>query len=124
MNNETITIDGKDYEVLIFGKYAECETVSHGLLGNGILLECTYAGEATYQVDGYIMSSQTILKWGIQPLKLIKRVPVEFVGVCFGGEYGKQSSRLYLSISPDDAQKMGGIKIGSRYKLVQITEEA
>jgi hypothetical protein len=122
MNNETINIDGQDYEVLTFGKYAECETVSHGLLGNGILLECTYAGEATYQVDGYIMSSQTILKWGIQPLKLIERKPVEFVGeavtVCQGSIDGKPGLHRLVEFSvPEDVWQH--IEKGMKF---QITE--
>lgn len=81
--NETITIDGKDYEVLTLDRIGE---ITHARLAGGKVVDAIKlsagisVGTPTRLDDepshGFYL--QDLPDFGIQPLKLIERVPVEF----------------------------------------------
>ena len=118
-----IEIEEIKYEALSFDRIREtncvrlpCGDIRHAEWNdNDDVLYFRFAGGVNPFTQSALIREQ---------IQILKSKPVEFDGVCDGGEHGKESSRLYISISADDAKKLGGIKIGSRYKLVQITEEA
>ena len=81
---ETITIDGKDYEVLTLDRIGE---ITHDRLAGGKVVDAQYQTEfclgvtvASPEPDTQptTLAESELESFGIQPLKLIERVPVEF----------------------------------------------
>jgi hypothetical protein len=84
--NETITIDGKDYEVLPLDRIGE---ITHAKLAGGKVWTAKGVKPETIEAyatikrpgadGGRVLNASEFTDLGIQPLKLIERVPVEFV---------------------------------------------
>ena len=83
--NETITIDGQEYEVLTLGKQ---DGMTHVLFAGGELKigeTCAglshgfYAYDSAQKNGGICYRMKEAKLHNIQPLKLIERVPVSFV---------------------------------------------
>lgn len=107
--NEIITIDGKDYEVLTTWK-----TATHAQLVTGVK---TFAQSPLGMlIDGVPYSMRQINDNNIQPLKLIERKPVEFVGEVVrisGGDTYVDAILITATVEP-----------GMKFRCVKITEEA
>ena len=80
--NETITIDGKDYDVLTLDRISE---ITHAKMGGGDIVESEYNDlndviYVPFKNGDYRLSfgHESIRFLGIQPLKLIERKPVKF----------------------------------------------
>lgn len=79
--NETITIDGKEYEVLTLDRIGEARHAATATGTIAAIIDVTRDGDP---YRGIIVNGHAILEiaWqdlGIQPLKLVERNPVEFV---------------------------------------------
>ena len=112
--NETITIDGQDYEVLSLDRISE---ITHARLAGGAVVRARRCREHSISwdyEDGQMDSAyhSRLEDLGIQPLKLIERVPVEFIGVVYSG-----AGNPYV-LAPM------GTPSGMKFRCVQITEEA
>lgn len=123
--NETITIDGKEYEVLTLGKHS---SMTHVLFAGGTVEEaetCNDQGKGFWvfadnpdNPNGDRYSVETARLHNIQPLKLIERKPVEFVA-----DFAKSGSVWYPlhHLSDGLAHQNSEVK---KFRCVQITEEA
>ena len=121
--NETITIDGKEYEVLTLGKHS---SMTHVLFAGGTVEEaetCNDQGKGFWvfadtpdNPNGERYSVETARLHNIQPLKLVERVPVEFEEYVSGVV-------LHINEIPVILAPMG-TPLGMKFKCVQITEEA
>ena len=78
--NETITIDGKEFEVLTRDRIGE---ITHARLAGGKVVVIDKVLDGKYGYIHWAESTGAYVKdledLGIQPLKLIELVPVEFV---------------------------------------------
>ena len=83
--NETIKIDGKEFEVLTLDRIGE---ITHARLAGGKVMQAECVNELseepcvtipTSNGEFYFDDVTELEVWGIQPLKLIERKPVEFV---------------------------------------------
>lgn len=115
--NETITIDGNDYEVLTHDRICE---ITHARMGGGDIVESWHNElndviSVPFKNGDYRLSfGEASIKFlGIQPLKLIERKPVEFVADVMPGFGGTK----YIAI-PDN------VPVGMKFRCVQITEES
>ena len=117
--NETITIDGQDYEVLTTDPES-IKHITHARLAGGVVSVEKNKGKryiAWQYPDGtedtaWIEKLEFI---GIQPLKLIERKPVEFVGEVVridGGNYYVDTINVPVTVQPR-----------MKFRCVQITEE-
>lgn len=126
--NKTITIDGKDYEVLTLGKHS---SMTHVLFAGGTVKEadtCTDQGKGFWvfadspdNPNGDRYSVETARLHNIQPLKLIERKPVEVIGKFTGVEVYAEYEVAQFMV-PLGTGRLIGRKMDM--KLVQITEEA
>lgn len=120
--NETITIGDETYEVLTLDRICE---ITHAKLAGGkvttVLRRLTALKVFIPNGSGeyHCWQPSELAGFGIQPLKLIERKPVEFVGRCFGGSVHPTSQHIMLEV-PLGAP----VEIGKHYKLTQIMEEA
>ena len=81
--NETITIDGKEYEVLTLDRIGE---ITHASVAGGKVVNAEtnltdfWVWSPTLEhADATCFDVSELADFGIQPLKLIERKPVEFV---------------------------------------------
>lgn len=82
--NETITIDGKEYDVLD-PLTTKSHNATHARIGESEnVVKCEYSeselGNKGFQIDASWIYFRDMPKLGIQPLKLLPKKPVEFVG--------------------------------------------
>lgn len=123
---ETITIDDQDYEVLTLDRIGE---ITHAKLAGG---KATTAQDRLNAIRVFIpngsgeyhcWSPGELEDFGIQPLKLIERVPVEVIGKFTGVEvYAVAGYEVAQFMVPLGTGKLIGRKMDM--KLTQITEEA
>jgi hypothetical protein len=89
MNNETIKIDGQDYEVLTTDPES-IKHITHARLAGGDIWMAKGVKPTTMEAYAalrrpsagswcQVVNASDFTAWGIQPLKLIERKPVEFV---------------------------------------------
>ena len=122
---ETITIDGKDYEVLTLDRIGE---ITHAKVSSGAVLgaapeldedpqnDVVYLSYEDGTSDQMWASSLEVL--GIQPLKLVERVPVSFKGEVqsLTGVPGYLDGNKWV-LCPYE------VKPGMKFKCFKITEE-
>ena len=113
--NETITIDGKEFEVLTRDRIGE---ITHARLAGGKVVVIDKVLDGKYGYIHWAESTGAYVKdledLGIQPLKLIERKPVAFVGTVGHGD----NMTCGIICVPKEA------KFGMKFKCVQTTEEA
>ena len=123
--SETIRIGGEDYEVLTLDRISE---ITHARLAGGKVVEAFCSGygivrtnSPTGQYAQTLLGLEELEPFGIQPLKLIERVPVEVIGKFTGVEVYEDYEVAQFMV-PLGTSKAIGRKINM--KLAQITEEA
>ena len=118
--NETITIDGKDYEVLTLDELqGDLGFDLYVRLANGEVKTAEYFHRSELvgikvRGDRYDIGKHYLEAFGIQPLKLIERVPVSFTDTV---KHSNMHILNYLDVP-------AGIPVGMKFRCVQITEEA
>lgn len=123
--NETITIGEQDYEVLTLDDLrGELSFQLYVRLASGDVKTAEYLHRAelvgvNVRGDRYDIGKDYLESFGIQPLKLIERVPVEFVGEVNAFDISERPYTMTLTI-PDGLKFSTGMK----FRCVQITEEA
>lgn len=123
--NETITIDGKDYEVLTLDRIGE---ITHARLAGGKVVKTLPRDDVHFvkvklDIAYHDFFYAELDPLGIQPLKLIERKPVEVIGKFTGVEvYADAGYEVAQFMVPLGTGKLIGRKMDM--KLVQITEEA
>lgn len=112
--SETITIDGKDYEVLTLDRIGE---ITHAKLAGGKVVDAKNTGFIEIQTAHaeMILDSYEMADLGIQPLKLIERKPVEFVGEVVIANFHGSDLMVVIPRS--------GVELGMKFRCVQIAEE-
>ena len=111
-----ITHEGHDYEVLSLDRISE---ITHARLAGGKVVEAQPASPGYFKVR---VSDETDLHYwnfktgeltdvGIQPLKLLEKVPVEFTGKVTDTVMGAKLIRV-----PDD------VPLGAEFRCTQIVE--
>lgn len=100
--NETITIDGQDYEVLTLDNPEEW---THLKTGEGKAVQIVNSIDDSFEVllsDGspFFFRQAAITDLGIQPLKLLERKPVEFTREAYAGH-----STAFIQLPADCAGK-------------------
>lgn len=120
--NETITIDGKEYEVLTLDRIGE---ITHAKTGSGAILTAR-------SVDGFHHVYSECESWdavttfcdeefaifGIQPLKLVERKPVEFVATfALTGGFWTRVTCLDDGIAYKNYEQ-------KKFRCVEVVEEA
>ena len=112
--NETITIDGNEYEVL-----TSWEEATHAQLATGA--KKTQITAFGLFIDSSLYTMKQVNDNNIQPLKLVERVPVEVIGKFTGVEvYADYEVAKFMV--PLGTGQLIGRKMDM--KLTQITEEA
>lgn len=120
--NETITRDGQEYEVLPLDRINE---ITHAKLAGGKVIHCDVKTPAV--MEPYITMRRThatketfglsdMADFGIQPLKLLPKVPVEFVAT-----FAKSGTDWYPlhRLSDGLAHQNSATK---RFRCVEVTE--
>lgn len=119
--NETITIAGKEYEVLTLDRIGEakCAATATGAFCNITTVVRDERPHRAIILDGHAIIDISWKALGIQPLKLIDRVPVSFEV-----EMGSRGDGFWFPIyCLDDAIAYQHAK-KMKFRCVQITEEA
>lgn len=117
--NETITIDGKDYEVLPLDRIGE---ITHARLAGGKVVDARNTGfiEIETAHSDMALAPEELEPFGIQPLKMFERVPVEFEARFYFRDGFWEPTYLI------DVVELSGIPESEvmKFKCVQIMEEA
>lgn len=110
----TITHEGNDYEVLD-PLTTESQSATHAKTAEGIM-SCKFIQEDTprFRVGSSSIYFKNMTQFGIQPLKLLEKVPVEFVGEVSridGGNYYVDTINVPVTVEP-----------GMKFRCVEIVE--
>ena len=112
---DKITISGNDYEVLSLDPES-IKQITHARLAGGKVVDAKNTGFIEIQTAHaeMILDYYELEDLGIQPLKLLERKPVEFVGEVSridGGNYYVDTINVPVTVKP-----------GMKFRCVEIVE--
>lgn len=114
-----ITHEGNDYEVLSLDPES-IKQITHAMLAGGKVVEATCIDRLYIRVgvpmtpnDCHVYYSDELEDNNIQPLKLLEKVPVEFVGEVVKEDLGVRDD--WVIYAPEEY-------IGKRFRCVEVVE--